>query len=81
MHIEDQAHGKKTLNVNVNYGGGTKMTNQHQKEFAWGLAESKHFFLWIIRFYPSEGDYAIISKELLEDTKDRGVLASWYLKN
>lgn len=63
--------------VYVNYGSVTKMTNQHLKEFAWGLANSKHPFLWIIRSNLIEGDSAIISKEFLEETKDRAMLASW----
>ncbi|CBI38430.3 unnamed protein product, partial [Vitis vinifera] len=35
--------------VYVNYGSITTMTDQHLIEFAWGLANSRHPFLWILR--------------------------------
>ena len=35
--------------VYVNYGSVTVMSDHHLKEFAWGLANSKHPFLWIVR--------------------------------
>ncbi|KAK9949562.1 hypothetical protein M0R45_005079 [Rubus argutus] len=35
--------------VYVNYGSLTMMTDNHLKEFAWGLANSRHHFLWIVR--------------------------------
>lgn len=35
--------------VYVNYGSVTVMSDYHLKEFAWGLANSKHPFLWIVR--------------------------------
>jgi hypothetical protein len=35
--------------VFVNYGSVTVMTNAELVEFAWGLANSGHDFLWIIR--------------------------------
>lgn len=34
--------------VYVNYGSITKMTGKNFREFAWGLAESKQPFLWIV---------------------------------
>ncbi|XP_065632976.1 linamarin synthase 2-like [Quercus suber] len=63
--------------VYVNYGSITVMSNQHLKEFAWGLANSKHTFLWIVRPDLVMGDSAILPKEFFEETKDRGLLTSW----
>ena len=53
------------------------MTDQHLKEFAWGLANSKHPFLWIVRPDIVMGDSAILPEHFVEETKDRGLLASW----
>ncbi|KAM3709686.1 hypothetical protein ACJW30_02G191900 [Castanea mollissima] len=63
--------------VYVNYGSITVMSDQHLKEFAWGLANSKHTFLWIVRPDVVMGDSAILPKEFFEETKDRGLLTSW----
>ena len=63
--------------VYVNYGSITVMSDQHLKEFAWGLANSKHTFLWIIRPDVVMGDSAILPEEFFEETKDRGLLTSW----
>jgi hypothetical protein len=66
--------------VYVNYGSVTVMTEQHLKEFAWGLANSKHHFLWIVRpdvVMGDLGDSAMLPKEFFEETKDRGLLTSW----
>ncbi|KAF5458178.1 hypothetical protein F2P56_022232 [Juglans regia] len=63
--------------VYVNYGSVTVMTEQHLKEFAWGLANSKHPFLWIVRPDVVMGDSAMLPEEFFEETKDRGLIASW----
>ena len=60
--------------VYVNYGSITVMSDQHLKEFAWGLANSKHTFLWIVRPDVVMGDSAILPEEFFEETKDRGLL-------
>ncbi|GAV63597.1 LOW QUALITY PROTEIN: UDPGT domain-containing protein, partial [Cephalotus follicularis] len=62
--------------VYVNYGSITVMTPDQLVEFAWGLANSKHTFLWIIRPDLVSGDSAILPPFLVE-TKDRALLASW----
>ncbi|PQM37506.1 7-deoxyloganetin glucosyltransferase [Prunus yedoensis var. nudiflora] len=67
--------------VYVNYGSITTMTDQHLKEFAWGLANSKHPFLWIVRPDVVEGDSAILPDEFFEEIKDRGYIASWCLQD
>ncbi|KAF8406032.1 hypothetical protein HHK36_008112 [Tetracentron sinense] len=63
--------------VYVNFGSVTVMTDQHLKEFAWGLANSKHPFMWIIRPDVVMGDSAILPEDFIEETKDRGLLANW----
>ncbi|KAK4734072.1 hypothetical protein R3W88_008333 [Solanum pinnatisectum] len=63
--------------IYVNYGCVTLMSDHHLKEFAWGLANSKHPFLWIVRPDIVMGDSAVLPDEFLEEIKDRGLLASW----
>ncbi|KAJ9170378.1 hypothetical protein P3X46_018490 [Hevea brasiliensis] len=63
--------------VYVNYGSVAMITERHLKELAWGLANSKHPFLWIIRQDVVMGDSAILPEEFLEHINDRGLLASW----
>ncbi|PON90922.1 UDP-glucuronosyl/UDP-glucosyltransferase [Trema orientale] len=64
--------------VYVNYGSVTTMTDQHFKEFAWGLAKSKHSFLWIVRpDVVTGGDSVALPEEFFEEIKDRGLLVSW----
>lgn len=63
--------------VYVNYGCVTTMTDQHFKEFAWGLAKSKHPFLWIVRPDVVMGESGMLPEEFYEEIKDRGLLISW----
>ncbi|GLT72925.1 hypothetical protein SLA2020_448190 [Shorea laevis] len=63
--------------VYVNYGSMAVMTDQHLKEFAWGLANSKHPFLWIVRPDVVMRDSAILPEEFYAEIKDRGILVSW----
>ncbi|KAL3502142.1 hypothetical protein ACH5RR_036591 [Cinchona calisaya] len=54
------------------------MSDHHFKEFAWGLANSKQQFLWIVRPDVVQGsESALLPKDFLEEIKDRGLLASW----
>jgi UDP:flavonoid glycosyltransferase YjiC (YdhE family) len=63
--------------VYVNYGSVTMMTETHFKEFAWGLANSNHPFLWIVRSDVVMGGSAVLPEDFVEETKDRGLLVSW----
>ncbi|XP_062007475.1 linamarin synthase 2-like, partial [Rosa rugosa] len=63
--------------VYVNYGSVTVMTDQHLQEFAWGLANSKHPFLWVVRPDVVKSESVILPDEFLEEVKDRGYIASW----
>ncbi|KAF8370168.1 hypothetical protein HHK36_031799 [Tetracentron sinense] len=63
--------------VYVNFGSITVMTPQQMIEFAWGLANSKKTFLWIIRPDLVVGDEAMLPPEFVTETEERGMLASW----
>jgi len=63
--------------VYVNFGSITVMTSEQMIEFAWGLANSKMPFLWVIRPDLVAGENAVLPLEFLEETKNRGLLSSW----
>ncbi|KAK9266026.1 hypothetical protein L1049_027259 [Liquidambar formosana] len=63
--------------VYVNFGSITVMTPQQLVEFSWGLANSNHSFLWIIRPDLVVGESAILPPEFVAETKERGLIASW----
>ncbi|CAI9765375.1 unnamed protein product [Fraxinus pennsylvanica] len=63
--------------VYVNFGSITVVTAQQLTEFAWGLANSKKSFLWIIRPDIVAGDSAMLPPEFGTETKDRSMLISW----
>ncbi|XP_054803459.1 7-deoxyloganetin glucosyltransferase-like [Prosopis cineraria] len=62
----------------VNYGSITTMTSDELAEFAWGLADSKCRFLWVVRpDLVDEGGSVISSDEFREETEGRGLIVSW----
>ncbi|TXG52773.1 hypothetical protein EZV62_021942 [Acer yangbiense] len=63
--------------VYVNFGSVTVMTEQQLVEFAWGLANSKQNFLWVIRPDLVIGESAILPPKFVSETKERSLLASW----
>ncbi|KAL5777233.1 hypothetical protein ACOSP7_010159 [Xanthoceras sorbifolium] len=63
--------------VYVNFGSITVMTAHQLIEFAWGLANSKQTFLWVIRPDLVAGDSAILPWEFVTETKERSLLANW----
>ncbi|KAI9121034.1 hypothetical protein K1719_008067 [Acacia pycnantha] len=63
--------------VYVNFGSITILSPEQLYEFAWGLANSKKPFLWIIRPDLVNGGSVILSPEFLSETKERGLIASW----
>ncbi|CAM9001678.1 unnamed protein product [Rhodiola kirilowii] len=65
--------------VYVNYGSITMMSDQHLQEFAWGLANSKHAFLWVVRPDVVLGELRseILSKEFYDEVKERGLVVPW----
>ncbi|XP_027354875.1 7-deoxyloganetin glucosyltransferase-like [Abrus precatorius] len=63
--------------VYVNFGSVVVMSAEQLLEFAWGLANSKKPFLWIIRPDLVIGGSVILSSEFVNETRDRGLIASW----
>lgn len=63
--------------VYVNFGSIAVMIVQQLTEFAWGLANSKKPFLWIIRLDVIAGDSATLPPDFVTETKEKGKLASW----
>lgn len=63
--------------VYVNFGSITVMTSEQLVEFAWGLANSKKSFLWVIRPDLVAGKNAVLPSEFVKETKERGMLSSW----
>jgi UDP:flavonoid glycosyltransferase YjiC (YdhE family) len=63
--------------VYVNFGSITVMTPEQLVEFAWGLANSRKPFLWIIRPDLVIGGSFILSSEFENEISDRGLIASW----
>ncbi|GAV63591.1 UDPGT domain-containing protein [Cephalotus follicularis] len=63
--------------VYVSFGSITVMTSDQLVEFAWGLANSKKNFLWVIRPDLVSGDSANLPPKFLEETKERSILVSW----
>nr|GMD94015.1 7-deoxyloganetin glucosyltransferase-like [Ipomoea batatas] len=81
---EDNAQYMKWLDtkevgsvVYVNFGSITVMTAKQVIEFAWGLANSKVTFLWIIRPDLVNGESAILPAEFVTETEERSLLAGW----
>ena len=72
--LESQESGSV---VYVNFGSITVMSADQLLEFAWGLANSKKPFLWIIRPDLVIGGSVILSTEFVNETKDRSLIASW----
>ncbi|KAJ7968237.1 Glycosyltransferase [Quillaja saponaria] len=63
------------LNLLVNQIPQNNLTNS--LTFAWGLANSKKPFLWVIRPYLVDGGSEILSSEFVNEIKDRGLIVSW----
>ncbi|KAK4730178.1 hypothetical protein R3W88_023166 [Solanum pinnatisectum] len=63
--------------VYVNFGSITVLSKEQLIEFAWGLANTKMNFLWIVRSDLVMGDSAILPYEFLAESKERGLLSGW----
>ncbi|KAM0066492.1 putative UDP-glucuronosyl/UDP-glucosyltransferase, UDP-glycosyltransferase family [Helianthus debilis subsp. tardiflorus] len=63
--------------VYVNFGSITVMSFENLVEFGWGLVNSNHNFLWIIRTDLVDGKPVTLPQELEEEIKRRGFIASW----
>ncbi|KAL2342090.1 hypothetical protein Fmac_010030 [Flemingia macrophylla] len=62
--------------VYVNFGNITVMSTEQLLEFAWGLANSKKPFLWIIRPDLVIGGSVILSSEFVNETRHRSLIAN-----
>ncbi|GAU34119.1 hypothetical protein TSUD_65980 [Trifolium subterraneum] len=64
--------------VYVNFGSLVIMTTNQLREFAWGLANSKYNFLWIIRPNLVDcGDEVITNDEFVKEIENRGLILEW----
>ncbi|GKE32665.1 hypothetical protein Tco_1451987 [Tanacetum coccineum] len=63
--------------IYVYFGSVTVMTHQQLLEFGSGLTKSNYSLLWIIRPDLVIGEFSVLPDELLKQTKDRCLLASW----
>lgn len=64
--------------IYVNFGSITVMSPEQLVEFGWGLSNSNHYFLWIIRPDLIVGESkTTLGLEFMETIKDRGFIASW----
>ncbi|KAK6121220.1 hypothetical protein DH2020_045046 [Rehmannia glutinosa] len=63
--------------IYVNFGSITVLNPQQLIEFAWGLAESKKNFMWIVRPDLVQGENAALPLEFWEKIGDRGFVARW----
>ncbi|KAL5054552.1 hypothetical protein RYX36_035234 [Vicia faba] len=64
--------------VYVNFGSLVIMTTKQLREFAWGLANTKNNFLWVIRPNLVEcGDEVISNDEFVKEIENRGLILEW----
>ncbi|KAL0393718.1 UNVERIFIED_CONTAM: 7-deoxyloganetin glucosyltransferase [Sesamum latifolium] len=63
--------------IYVNFGSVEVLTPGEIQELALGLAESKKYFLWILRPDLIKGNSSILPPDFTTDTKDRGLIVSW----
>ncbi|EPS63474.1 hypothetical protein M569_11308, partial [Genlisea aurea] len=61
----------------VNFGSITVLTKSQLLEFAWGLANSGHYFLWVIRPDLVTGDSALLPEEYLREVETRALMVGW----
>ena len=72
--LDDKVHESVMY---MNFGSGSILTNQQLVEFAWGLADSGHDLLWVIRPDIVNGDSTILLTEFFNEIDGRGFLTSW----
>lgn len=63
--------------VYVNFGSLAVMSLHDLLELGWGLVNSNHYFLWIIRNDLVDGGSAVLPLEFMAAVKTRGFIASW----
>ncbi|KAH7835725.1 hypothetical protein Vadar_029219 [Vaccinium darrowii] len=66
--------------VYVNFGSIASLTQKQWEELGWGLVNSQHNFLWIIRHdlvMVDEPDFSFLPPELVGEIKVRGLTVAW----
>jgi hypothetical protein len=67
--------------VYVSFGSIAALASEQLLEFAWGLANSGHEFLWVLRVEEVKGGHAAaalpLPPEFWEETRARSHVASW----
>ncbi|KAG7960691.1 hypothetical protein I3843_10G136500 [Carya illinoinensis] len=64
--------------IYVNFGSVADVTPPQMVEFAWGLANSKKAFLWVIRpDIVKDASLIVLLHEFVIETKNRGIILSW----
>ncbi|XP_062104846.1 7-deoxyloganetin glucosyltransferase-like [Humulus lupulus] len=63
--------------VYVNFGSIAVLTKQQVVEIGWGLANSNHPFLWVIRPDLIIGESANLTYEFVDQTKERSLVINW----
>ncbi|KAL6517633.1 hypothetical protein OROMI_033334 [Orobanche minor] len=61
----------------INFGSITPLSPAQMVEFAWGLANSNHHFLWIIRPDLMNGEGSVLPEGFVEETEGRGLMVAW----
>nr|AFJ53006.1 UDP-glycosyltransferase 1 [Linum usitatissimum] len=72
--LDTRPHGSV---VYVNYGSIVVLSENDFREFAWGLANSGHAFLWIVRPDVARDMATILNEEFYSAVEGRAMLASW----
>ncbi|XP_074273664.1 7-deoxyloganetin glucosyltransferase-like [Silene latifolia] len=63
--------------VYVSFGSTTTMSSEQLIEFAWGLANSNHPFLWVVRPDIIIGESTVLPVEFKNEVSGRGLLVNW----
>nr|XP_043617995.1 UDP-glycosyltransferase 85C2-like [Erigeron canadensis] len=63
--------------IYVSFGSSTVMSLQDLLEFGWGLADSNHYFIWVIRSDLLNSESKVLPPEFEECIKKRGFITSW----
>ncbi|XP_062107050.1 7-deoxyloganetin glucosyltransferase-like [Humulus lupulus] len=63
--------------IYANFGSIAVLTKQQVVEIGWGLANSNHPFLWVIRPDLVIGESANLPSEFLDQTKGRSLIINW----
>ncbi|KAG8368653.1 hypothetical protein BUALT_Bualt15G0067900 [Buddleja alternifolia] len=70
-------HRARASVLYVNFGSITILSKEQLLEFAWGLANSNHYFLWVIRPDLVSGELAILPLEFFKEVEGRAMMVGW----